>query len=115
MFSFCFCTIKYAKSLRIWVKNRFFNFENVFFKRNNIYETYYKSLNQYKYIKFQNYYNIKNYIVNSNRWLTTFYFDMPHSKRKLKFIIENLNKKHIEARPLWKPMHMQPVFKNNKL
>lgn len=28
-------------------------------------------------------------------------------------IIERLNDANIEARPIWKPMHMQPVFKNN--
>ncbi len=28
-------------------------------------------------------------------------------------IIEKLNEHNIEARPLWKPMHMQPVFKEN--
>ena len=28
-------------------------------------------------------------------------------------VIEKLNEKNIEARPIWKPMHMQPVFKNN--
>lgn len=27
-------------------------------------------------------------------------------------VIEHLAKKNIEARPIWKPMHMQPVFKN---
>ena len=28
-------------------------------------------------------------------------------------ILEALQKKNIEARPIWKPMHMQPVFKNH--
>jgi dTDP-4-amino-4,6-dideoxygalactose transaminase len=27
--------------------------------------------------------------------------------------LEKLNEHNIETRPLWKPMHMQPVFKNN--
>ena len=27
--------------------------------------------------------------------------------------MEKLNEHNIETRPLWKPMHMQPVFKNN--
>ena len=27
-------------------------------------------------------------------------------------VMEHLAKKNIEARPIWKPMHMQPVFKN---
>ena len=27
-------------------------------------------------------------------------------------VMKHLNDKNIEARPIWKPMHMQPVFKN---
>ncbi len=83
-------------------------------KRNNIYGVYSKALSQFKDIKFQSCSNTKNYIFSSNRWLTTFYINKPHIKRKLQNIIENLNKKNIEARPLWKPMHMQPIFKNKK-
>jgi dTDP-4-amino-4,6-dideoxygalactose transaminase len=26
-----------------------------------------------------------------------------------------LEKENIESRPLWKPMHLQPVFKNNRV
>ena len=46
-----------------------------------------------------------------NRWLTTFYLD-----KKLKTIprdiIKALEERNIESRPLWKPMHAQPVFKD---
>lgn len=46
-----------------------------------------------------------------NRWLTTFYIDS-----KLKTtpddIINALQEQNIESRPLWKPMHTQPVFKD---
>jgi len=28
--------------------------------------------------------------------------------------MEALNKNDIESRPLWKPMHLQPLFKNSK-
>ncbi|MGP1485667.1 MAG: DegT/DnrJ/EryC1/StrS family aminotransferase [Campylobacter sp.] len=42
-----------------------------------------------------------------NRWLTTAVFDMP--KKHLE-VIEALAKNNIESRPLWKPMHLQPVF-----
>jgi len=44
-----------------------------------------------------------------NRWLTTALFD----KDPLK-IQEVLFKNEIESRPLWKPMHLQPLFKNAK-
>ena len=28
-------------------------------------------------------------------------------------VMEHLAEKNVESRPIWKPMHMQPVFKNN--
>jgi len=43
-----------------------------------------------------------------NRWLTTLTFK---NAQPLK-IIEYLKKENIESRPLWKPMHMQPLFHN---
>ena len=45
-----------------------------------------------------------------NRWLTTLTFK---DKNPIK-VMEILRKNEIESRPLWKPMHMQPLFKNNK-
>ena len=46
----------------------------------------------------------------SNRWLTTIVID-PHkagfSREDLRLAFE---KENIESRPLWKPMHLQPVF-----
>lgn len=47
----------------------------------------------------------------SNRWLTTLLFRQ--NKDHLK-VIDALNKADIESRPLWKPMHLQPVFKGAK-
>ncbi|MGQ0453671.1 DegT/DnrJ/EryC1/StrS family aminotransferase, partial [Bacillus sp. SS-TM] len=50
----------------------------------------------------------------SNRWLTAILID----ERKLNInpvnIVQELEKKNIEARPLWKPLHIQPVFKGTK-
>ena len=48
-------------------------------------------------------------IVNSrgNRWLTTALFKEKGAHLR---VIEALAKENIESRPLWKPMHMQPVF-----
>lgn len=46
----------------------------------------------------------------SNRWLTTALF--PSGKVTPKEIIDALEKQNIESRPLWKPMHLQPVFKD---
>jgi dTDP-4-amino-4,6-dideoxygalactose transaminase len=45
----------------------------------------------------------------SNRWLTTILTDSFETREKIRL---HLEKENIEARPLWKPMHMQPIFKN---
>ena len=46
----------------------------------------------------------------SNFWLTTI---LIHSKDKYREDLRlALEKENIESRPLWKPMHMQPVFKD---
>lgn len=44
----------------------------------------------------------------SNRWLTCIITDSEDMRDDLKMILDNEN---IESRPLWKPMHQQPVFK----
>lgn len=44
-----------------------------------------------------------------NRWLTTGLFK---EKGAHLMVIDALAKENIESRPLWKPMHMQPVFKD---
>lgn len=53
----------------------------------------------------------ENLNFNSNRWLTTILID----KRSTGFSHEDLRlvleKEDIESRPLWKPMHLQPIFK----
>jgi dTDP-4-amino-4,6-dideoxygalactose transaminase len=47
----------------------------------------------------------------SNRWLTAVYFDPAYfpgdTSERLRLHLDAVN---IESRPLWKPMHMQPVF-----
>ena len=45
----------------------------------------------------------------SNRWLTTILTDSFDTREKIRLALE---KDNIEARPLWKPMHLQPVFEN---
>lgn len=46
-----------------------------------------------------------------NHWLSTIILD-ENSRVKPIDIIEKLEKENIETRPVWKPMHMQPVFSN---
>ncbi len=47
----------------------------------------------------------------SNRWLTTLTVDEKSAGISRTHIIEALEKENIEARPVWKPMHMQPFYK----
>lgn len=46
----------------------------------------------------------------SNRWLTTVLIDPKTAKSTTEQVRLALEKENIETRPLWKPMHMQPVF-----
>lgn len=47
----------------------------------------------------------------SNRWLTTITIDPEKTKGVSRETIRlTLEKENIESRPLWKPMHLQPVF-----
>ena len=52
--------------------------------------------------------------MDSNYWLSTIRFeDGKHLIDKdLLTLIEKLNEENIETRPLWKPMHLQPVYKD---
>jgi dTDP-4-amino-4,6-dideoxygalactose transaminase len=47
----------------------------------------------------------------SNRWLTTVLIDPAKAKSTREQIRLAFDKENIETRPLWKPMHLQPVFK----
>ena len=49
--------------------------------------------------------------IYANRWLTTILTDSFTTREKIRLALE---KENIEARPLWKPMHLQPVFKEAK-
>lgn len=50
----------------------------------------------------------------SNRWLTTLLIDKEKSNITYLQVQKVLEKHNIETRPLWKPMHLQPIFKNYK-
>jgi len=46
----------------------------------------------------------------SNRWLTTILIDPEKTGKTRNDLLTALEKENIETRPLWKPMHLQPVF-----
>jgi len=49
----------------------------------------------------------------SNRWLTTILVNPKQGNKVTREVIRlEMEKENIETRPLWKPMHLQPVFEN---
>ena len=51
----------------------------------------------------------------SNRWLTCIIIDPEQFGETREDIRLHLEKYNIESKPLWKPMHMQPVFKQYRM
>ncbi|MGE4554482.1 MAG: DegT/DnrJ/EryC1/StrS family aminotransferase, partial [Desulfovibrionaceae bacterium] len=50
----------------------------------------------------------------SNRWLTVMTLDPARARTTPDAVRLALEAENIEARPVWKPMHMQPVFATNR-
>jgi len=80
-------------------------------KRRSNFEVYKKELNNFEGIEFleepEGYY--------SNRWLTTILFDKAiWGEDYAEKMRQELEKDNIESRPLWKPLHQQPVFSKCK-
>ena len=76
-------------------------------QRRNVFNFYKKELAGIKGIEFQSEFEG----AYANRWLTTILINSAQTgfdREKLRLTLE---KENIESRPLWKPMHMQPVFK----
>ena len=74
--------------------------------RRSIFDKYYKHLNGKKGLHFVAEPN--GYF--SNRWLSTMLIDPATAGLTREDMRLALEKENIESRPLWKPMHMQPVF-----
>ncbi len=51
----------------------------------------------------------------STRWLTCLTIDPELAGINRDLVIKELEDNNIESRPTWKPMHMQPVFKNSEV
>lgn len=47
----------------------------------------------------------------STRWLSCFALDGEDAQARRDFVLRSLERHSIEARPVWKPMHQQPVFR----
>lgn len=50
----------------------------------------------------------------SNRWLTVMTLDPEIIKRSPFELVDYLEEENIESRPVWKPMHLQPLFQGKK-
>jgi dTDP-4-amino-4,6-dideoxygalactose transaminase len=74
-------------------------------QRRAVYETYKKELASFSTVKFVD----EPSAGFSNRWLTTILVDSEQQREHIRLSLEKVN---IESRPLWKPMHLQPVFKS---
>ncbi|WP_078428912.1 aminotransferase class I/II-fold pyridoxal phosphate-dependent enzyme [Alkalihalobacterium alkalinitrilicum] len=49
----------------------------------------------------------------SNRWLTALTIDEKEAGFTIQSMLDRLAEENIEARPVWKPLHMQPLFKGS--
>lgn len=74
-------------------------------KRRSVFERYKSELSYIEEIEFLEETNAAFY---ANRWLTTILTHSFSQREKIRLALE---KENIEARPLWKPMHLQPIFK----
>ena len=50
---------------------------------------------------------------NANYWLSTILIDPAKTGTDYDEVRRKLDEKGIETRPLWKPMHLQPVYAHN--
>lgn len=80
--------------------------KHVELRRKN-YQFYFNTLKDKESVTFLN--EPKNHF--SNRWLSCILLDSYNARESLRLAFE---KENIETRPLWKPMHQQPVFNNCK-
>ncbi|MCM3511384.1 DegT/DnrJ/EryC1/StrS family aminotransferase [Carnobacterium inhibens] len=78
--------------------------------RRAIFDTYYSELSTIQGIDFMP--ELKE--TKSNRWLTTLTINPDVIKLSPYEIMDKMNEVNIETRALWKPLHMQPLFKNSK-
>lgn len=74
--------------------------------RRAIYETYRTAFADKKGINFMP----EQADTRSNRWLTALTIDKSETGLNVSDLLEALSVQNIEARPVWKPLHLQPLF-----
>lgn len=78
--------------------------------RREIFQRYYNELSQLQGFSFMP--ELKD--TYSNRWLTALTINETEAGISVQEILNALSEENIEARPVWKPLHLQPVFKDKK-
>ncbi|MGI1658426.1 MAG: DegT/DnrJ/EryC1/StrS family aminotransferase [Desulfitobacterium sp.] len=76
--------------------------------RRAIFDRYYAALNKVDGLDFMP----EASYGRSNRWLTTLTLDSEKTGVTVNDVLIALEEHNIEARPVWKPLHLQPVFKD---
>jgi pyridoxal phosphate-dependent aminotransferase EpsN len=75
-------------------------------KRRQVFERYYRELSHIPGLTFMP--ELEN--TRTNRWLTALTIDEKEAGVSAAQLIESLGERNIEARPVWKPLHLQPLF-----
>lgn len=78
--------------------------------RKSVFEKYYQELVQFSGFNFMP--ELKGTV--SNRWLTALTINKAEAGVSVKELLNALSEQSIEARPVWKPLHLQPVFQGIK-
>ncbi|MDQ0217488.1 aminotransferase class I/II-fold pyridoxal phosphate-dependent enzyme [Peribacillus cavernae] len=78
--------------------------------RRRIYNHYYRELSQIPGVHFMP--ELEN--TRTNRWLTALTIKVDEANIFVKQLLASLNENNIEARPVWKPLHLQPLFQGVK-
>ncbi|PGA19847.1 DegT/DnrJ/EryC1/StrS family aminotransferase [Priestia aryabhattai] len=81
--------------------------ENRVETRRKIFERYYQELSSLSGIAFMP--ELSN--TKTNRWLTVLTVNEKEAGTSAAELVQAFNEQNIEARPVWKPLHMQPLFK----
>lgn len=79
------------------------------FKKRKIFNRYKEKMNHVEGISFMP----ESSFSRSNRWLTTILIDENKTNSSRDMLIKYLESENIESRPVWKPMHMQPLYSKN--
>lgn len=76
--------------------------------KRQIFDRYFESLSDLPGVSFMP----EPYFAHSTRWLTCLTIDPEKAGIDRNIVIQKLESKNIEARPTWKPMHLQPLYKD---